>query len=72
MARGPKNGSAGWTKRMHVHRHNGFSGCARMMQMQLQNIATADSTTGTTKQIATEMLKYVELLQQSLKTRIDP
>lgn len=64
--------SSGLDKRMRVHRHNGFSGCARMMQMQLTAILKADSTSSETKIIAARMWHDAQALAASLKTRIDP
>jgi hypothetical protein len=57
---------------MRRHRHNGYSGHARMMEMQLRAILESDSTTIETKSIAKTMLYYVPDLKASLKTRIDP
>lgn len=60
-----------WHDRQRRHRHNGYMGSARMMQMQLQDMLNSDSTSWTTKNIARQMLKDSELLAASLKTRVD-
>lgn len=68
-----KHGTAGWDKRQRVHRHNGFTGSAKMMQAQLNAIIRADSTSERTKYLARIILEdYLELLLESLKERIDP
>lgn len=60
-----------WHDRQRRHRHNGFSGSVKMMQMQLQGIIESDSTSAATKYIAGQMLKTSYLLAEGLKTRID-
>lgn len=67
-----KHGTAGWDKRQRVHRHNGFSGSARMMEVQLWAIIEANSTSRETKTIANNILKLIPELKLALKTRIDP
>lgn len=61
-----------WHDRQRRHRHNGFSGSARMMEMQLQAMLDSDSTSKKTKQIAAQMKLFISSLKESLKTRIDP
>jgi hypothetical protein len=61
-----------WIARMRRHRHNGYSGHARMMEMQLRAIIESDSTSAYTKDIARTMLNDIPELKASLKTRIDP
>ena len=62
----------GRERRLRAFRHNSFVGHARMMMMQAQNIATSDTTTEETKQIADQIVELAVKLEQSLKTRIDP
>lgn len=70
--RGPKFGTPGWRKRMHVHRHNGFTGSVRMMEAMLRNIQQAPSTTGEAKKLAQILEGHIPALLSALKTRIDP
>lgn len=60
-----------WHDRQRRHRHNGFSGSARMMEMQLQNMIETNSTSIETKCIAQTMLNCIPALKAALKTRID-
>jgi hypothetical protein len=60
-----------WYARQRRHRHNGFSGSARMMEMQLQAMLDSDSTSERTKFYARTILDYVGPLKTSLKQRID-
>ena len=61
----------GRERRLRAFKHNSFVGHARMMMMQVQNIATSDTTTEETKQIADQITKLASNLERSLKTRID-
>ena len=61
----------GRERRLRAFKHNSFVGHARMMMMQAQNIATSDTTTEDTKQIADQIAKLASKLEQSLKTRVD-
>ena len=47
-------------------------GHARMMMMQAQNIATSDTTTEETKQIADQIYELADKLAGSLTKRVDP
>ena len=61
----------GRERRLRAFKHNSFVGHARMMQMQAQNIATSDTTTEETKQIADQIVGLASKLERSLKTRVD-
>ena len=61
----------GRERRLRAFKHNSFVGHARMMQMQAQNIATSDTTTEETKQIAYQIAELASKLERSLKTRVD-
>lgn len=63
--------SKAWRDRQDRHRHNGFSGSARMMEMQLQAMLDFHTTTEQTKFFARQILEKVYLLKLSLKTRKD-
>ena len=62
----------GRERRLRAFKHNSFVGHARMMMMQAQNIATSDTTTEETKQIADQITKLATKLQKSLAKRVDP
>lgn len=66
-----KPGTKAWNDRQRRHRHNGFMGSTRMMQMQLQTILKADSVSEGTKYFAVKMLVLSVDLAEGLKTRID-
>ena len=61
----------GRERRLRAFKHNSFVGHARMMMMQAQNIATSDTTTEETKQIADQIYELASKLERSLKTRVD-
>ena len=61
----------GRKRRLRAFKHNSLVGHARMMQMQAQNIATSDTTTEETKQIAYQIAELASKLERSLKTRVD-
>ena len=61
----------GRERRLRAFKHNSYVGHARMMQMQAQNIATSDTTTEETKQIAYQIAELASKLERSLKTRVD-
>ena len=62
----------GRERRLRAFKHNSFVGHARMMMMQAQNIATSDTTTEETKQIADQIYKLADKLARSLAKRVDP
>ena len=62
----------GRERRLRAFRHNSFVGHARMMTLQAYGIATSDTTTEETKQIADQIVELASKLERSLKTRIDP
>ena len=62
----------GRERRLRAFKHNSFVGHARMMMMQAQNIATSDTTTEETKQIADQIGELAGKLSQSLTKRVDP
>ena len=62
----------GRERRLRAFRHNSFMGHVRMMQMQAQNIATSDTTTEETKQIADQIYDLADKLSGSLAKRVDP
>lgn len=62
----------GRERRLRAFRHNSFMGHVRMMQMQAQNIATSDTTTEETKQIADQIYDLADKLARSLSKRVDP
>ena len=62
----------GRERRLRAFKHNSFVGHARMMMMQAQNIATSDTTTEETKQIADQIYELAGKLARSLTTRVDP
>ena len=57
--------------RLRAFRHNSFMGHARMMQLQAHNIATSNTITEETKQIADQIAELASKLERSLKTRVD-
>ena len=61
----------GRERRLRAFKHNSFVGHVRMMMMQAQNIATSDTTTEETKQIADQIYELASKLERSLKTRVD-
>lgn len=61
----------GRERRLRAFRHNAMSGHVRMMQMQLLNMITSDTTTPEAKAIAADMRKMTDDLLGSLKTRVD-
>ena len=61
----------GRERRLRAFRHNSLLGHARMIQMQAHNIATSDTTTEETKQIADQIAELASKLERSLKTRVD-
>ena len=61
----------GRERRLRAFKHNSFVGHARMMMMQAQNIATSDTTTEETKQIAYQIAELASKLERRLKTRVD-
>ena len=61
----------GRERRLRAFKHNSFVGHARMMMMQAQNIATSDTTTEETKQIAYQIAELASKLERCLKTRVD-
>ena len=61
----------GRERRLRAFKHNSYVGHARMMQMQAHNIATSDTTTEETKQIADQIVELASKLERSLKTRVD-
>ena len=62
----------GRERRLRAFKHNSFVGHARMMMMQAQNIATSDTTTEETKQIADQIYELAGKLALSLTKRVDP
>ena len=62
----------GRERRLRAFKHNSFVGHARMMMMQAQNIATSDTTTEETKQIADQIYELADKLSGSLTKRVDP
>ena len=62
----------GRERRLRAFKHNSFVGHARMMMMQAQNIATSDTTTEETKQIADQIYDLADKLARSLAKRVDP
>ena len=62
----------GRERRLRAFKHNSFVGHARMMMMQAQNIATSDTTTEETKQIADQIYELAGKLERSLNKRVDP
>lgn len=62
----------GRERRLRAFKHNSFVGHARMMTMQAQNIATSDTTTEETKQIADQIYALAGKLSRSLAKRVDP
>ena len=62
----------GRERRLRAFKHNSFVGHARMMMMQAQNIATSDTTTEETKQIADQIYELAGKLSGSLTKRVDP
>ena len=62
----------GRERRLRAFKHNSFVGHARMMMMQAQNIATSDTTTEETKQIANQIYELAGKLERSLSKRVDP
>ena len=62
----------GRERRLRAFKHNSFVGHARMMMMQAQNIATSDTTTEETKQIADQIYELAGKLARSLANRVDP
>ena len=62
----------GRERRLRAFKHNSFMGHARMMMMQAQNIATSDTTTEETKQIADQIYELADKLSRSLTKRVDP
>ena len=62
----------GRERRLRAFKHNSFVGHARMMMMQAQNIATSDTTTEETKQIADQIYELADKLSRSLTKRVDP
>ncbi len=66
-----KPATKSWHKRQRIHRHNGYSGHARMMEMQLQAMLNSDSTSEYAKYVANCMLRYIPELKAALKIRID-
>ena len=62
----------GRERRLRAFKHNSFVGHARMMMMQAQNIATSDTTTEETKQIAYQITELAGKLARSLAKRVDP
>ena len=62
----------GRERRLRAFKHNSFVGHARMMTMQAHNIATSDTTTEETKQIADQIAKLAVKLERSLAKRVDP
>ena len=61
----------GRERRLRAFRHNSFMGHARMMQLQAHNIATSNTITEETKQIADQIAELASKLERSLKTRVD-
>ena len=57
--------------RMEIHRHNGFLGHAKMMQMQLKSIIAAKTTTLATKELAQKMYNDTHQLQAELRDRAE-
>ena len=62
----------GRERRLRAFKHNSYVGHARMMQMQAQNIATSDTTTEETKQIADQIHDLADKLARSLSKRVNP
>ena len=62
----------GRERRLRAFKHNSYVGHARMMMMQAQNIATSDTTTEETKQIADQIYELAGKLALSLTKRVDP
>ena len=62
----------GRERRLRAFRHNSYVGHARMMTMQAHNIATSDTTTEETKQIADQIVELASKLERSLSKRVDP
>ena len=62
----------GRERRLRAFRHNSFVGHARMMMMQAYGIATSDTTTEETKQIADQIANLATKLERSLAKRVDP
>ena len=62
----------GRERRLRAFKHNSFVGHARMMMMQVQNIATSDTTTEETKLIADQIYDLANKLARSLAKRVDP
>lgn len=60
-----------WFARQRRHRHNSYSGHARMMQMQTQAIMPSDTCTDEAKIIACNINNLASLLSLALKQRID-
>lgn len=63
--------SPGWEKRRRVWQHNGFFGCVRMMETQLQAMLNAPTVTAYTKVHIESMLVDVTTLRDLLQTRTD-
>ena len=61
----------GRERRLRAFRHNSLVGHARMITLQAHNIATSDTTTEETKQIADQIAELASKLERSLKTRVD-
>jgi len=53
-------------------RHNSYLGWAAMMKIQASGIASAPTTTGVTKRIASEIAKLADELSRALKERVGP
>ena len=62
----------GRERRLRAFKHNSFVGHARMMMMQAHTIATSDTTTEETKQIAYQIVILAGSLACKLATRVDP
>ena len=62
----------GRERRLRAFKHNSFVGHARMMTMHARNIATSDTTTEETKQIADQIYVLADKLAGSLTKRVDP
>ena len=62
----------GRERRLRAFKHNSFVGHARMMMMQAHTIATSDTTTEETKQIADQIYDLAGKLSRSLANRVDP
>lgn len=61
-----------WHARQRNHRHNGYTGHARMMQMQARAIIDSDTTSLRAKQAAAIIYSTAIDLASALKERIDP